>query len=299
MSECYELMEAEKADFEITRMARLLDLSRSGFYAWRARRAAGPGPRAVARSVRDRQVRQVFTDSHETYGAPRVAAQLARQGMSADRKTVAASMARQGLEGVSPRMFTPVTTIPGADTHHIPDRVERTWDAGQMNRVWISDITYLRTGQGWLYLAAVIDAHSRRVIGWAVDATMTTDLVESALRMAHALRGRLPAHRIVFHADRGTQYTSAQLAAACRDLGLLQSMGRTGICWDNAMAESFFSALKNERVHRTVYPTKERARRDVIAYIEGFYNSRRRHSALGYRRPDEVHYSFQQPALAA
>lgn len=173
----------------------------------------------------------MFADSHETYGAPRVAAQLA---VKVDRKTVAASMAPQGLEGVNPRMFTPVTTIPGTDMHHIPDRVERAWDAGALNRVWISDITYLRTGQGRLYLAAVIDAHSRRVIGWAMDATMTTDLVETALRMTHTLRGRLPTRKIVFHADRGKRNTRqsswpphAGISGCCSRWGAPASAGTT------------------------------------------------------------------------
>lgn len=287
MSQCYELMDAEKANFEITRMARLLEVSRSGYYAWVARQAGPPGLRAAARAERDRQVRKVFDASDRTYGAPRVAAQLRRQGAACDKKTVAASMVRQGLEGISPRMFTPVTTIAGAPTHHIPDRVDRCWDSGGLNRVWISDITYLRTGQGWLYLAAVIDAHSRRVIGWAMDSSMSTDLVESALRMAHALRGGLPTGQIVFHADRGTQYTSAQLADACRDLGLLQSMGRTGICWDNAMAESFWAKLKTEFYDRRTWPTRLEARHAIGTWIEHWYNRQRLHSAIGYQPPVE------------
>ena len=213
------------------------------------------------------------------------------------RKTVAKAMRRLGLRGICPRRWRTTTVREGGDTYP-PDVAKRQWDTGVLNAVWVGDITFLRTWEGWLYLATVIDACSRRVIGWAIADHMRTDLVEDALQMAIHLRGELPA-QVVFHTDRGTQYASEQISTYAAENGITRSMGYTGICWDNAMAESFFSALKNERVYRTVYATKAQARRDVIAYIEGFYNSRRRHSALGYRRPNEVHYSYQQPALAA
>ena len=195
-------MAAEKANFEINRMARLLRVSRSGYYRWAAHREGEPGPQAARRDLVDRQVRQIFTDSDEVYGAPRVAAELHHQGVEVNVKTVAASMRRQGFEGISPRMFTPVTTIAGVPTHRIPDLVNRGWDTGELNRVWISDITYLRTGEGWLYLCVVRDGCSRRVLGWAMDSHQNADLVERALRTAKVLRGQVPG-RIVFHADRG------------------------------------------------------------------------------------------------
>lgn len=277
-------MEAEKANYEVIRVARLLGVSRSGFYRWRSTKNADPGPRAVRREEIDRRVRESHEASNETYGSPRVTADLVEDGYKVDRKTVAASMRRQGLEGISPSMFTPVTTIPGTSTHDIGDLVNRKWDQGELDAVWISDITYLRTGEGWLFLCAVRDGHSRRVLGWAMDSRQDADLVERALRMAHTLRGA-PAHRIVFHADKGCQFTSAQLYQAAEELNIGQSVGRTGVCFDNAMSESFWATLKVEFYNRRTWPTRAEARTEVARWIETFYNRQRRHSALGYQSP--------------
>jgi putative transposase len=171
-------MEAEKANYPVQRMARLLRVSRSGFYAWRRRRISKSSPRAVERAELDGNVRRAHADSNGIYGAPRVRAALARNGTGVDRKTVAASMRRQGLEGISPRRFRPVSPIGEERVHSIPDLVARKWDTGALDAVWISDITYLRTGEGWVYLCAVRDACSRRVIGWAMDSAQTAGLVE-------------------------------------------------------------------------------------------------------------------------
>ncbi|MDQ0672745.1 putative transposase [Pseudarthrobacter siccitolerans] len=294
-------MEAEKANYPVQRMARLLRVSRSGFYAWR-RRSSEESERAVLRAELDAKVRRVHRDSTGIYGAPRVQAALARNGTGVDRKTVAASMRRQGLEGISPRRFRPVAPIGEARVHSIPDLVARKWDTGELDAVWISDITYLRTGEGWVYLCAVRDACSRRVIGWAMDSTQITSLVERALRMAYVLRGGGPAG-VVFHADRGTQYTSAQLNDVCSGLGIRQSVGRTGVCWDNAMQESFWSTLKTEFYDRRRWTTRQDAIRETGRWIEEFYNRSRLHSALGYTTPVE-HEQFLtsnklQPAQAA
>ena len=280
-------MVLEKARFEISRMARLLEVSRQGYYRWVRAREAGPGPQAVRREEIDHAVRASHAASDQVYGAPRITADLHEEGLVVNVKTVAASMRRQGLEGISPRMFTPVTTIPGTPTHQIPDRVTRAWDTGALNRVWISDITYLATGEGWLYLCVVRDACSRRVLGWAMDSHQNADLVERALRTAKILRGQVP-DKVVFHTDRGTQYTSTQLHLACEELHIDQSMGRTGVCFDNAMAESFFATLKTEFYHRSTWPTRAQARTAVARWIEVVYNRRRRHSALGYTTP--VHH---------
>lgn len=279
-------MNAQKANHSIARMARLLEVSRAGFYAWARRLVDGSGPRQVQQRERDEQVRQAHADSDGVYGAPRITAQMRREGAEADVKTVARSLRRQGLEGVSPRRFRPVTTLPGVSTHHIPDRVERAWDRGRLDAVWISDITYLHTGEGWLYLCVVRDACSRRVLGWAMSERQTTDLVERALRMAHTLRGA-PAVEVVFHADRGSQYTSAQLHAAASQLGVAQSVGRTGVCWDNAMAESFWSTLKSEFYDRRAWATRAEVKQAVARWIEVVYNRRRLHSSLGMIPPVE------------
>ncbi|WP_110767524.1 IS3 family transposase, partial [Mycolicibacterium mucogenicum] len=237
-------------------------------------------------------------DSDGVNGAPRILADLREDGWVVSCKTVAASLRRQGLFGISPRTFGPPTTVADPDAEAIPDLVKRRFDTGVLNAVWTSDITYLRTGEGWLYLAAVRDGHSRRVIGWAIADTLHTDVVESALTMAIALRGPLP-EKVIFHADRGCQYTSAQLARFARENNLLRSVGRTGVCWDNAATESLWATLKVEFYDRRLWPTKAAARLAVGDWIERVYNRRRRHSALGMISPVEFENRINQTAQAA
>lgn len=288
-------MEAERASFKIARMARLLGVSTSGFYVWRQRRRAGLSGRAAAARDLDVQVRRVHADSDGVYGAPRVTAQLEREGVHVNVKTVAASKRRQGVEGMSPCRFTPVTTIAGVATYHIPDLVKRCWDQGAVNLVWISDITYLWTREGFLYLCAIRDGHSRRVLGWAMDDKQTTDLVERALRMAHTLRGSLPGE-VVLHADRGCQFTSAQMHEVSVELCVRQSMGRTGVCWDNAMSESFWSTLKTEFYDRYTWHTRVEAKQAVARWIEVVYNRRRLHTSLGMVPPVEFEENLRATA---
>ena len=279
-------MHAEKSDFTIVRMARLLDVSRSGYYAWTKR---GPSARAVRSERIEAKIAWFHGESDEVSGTPRILADLREDGEIISRKTVAKTMRRLGLRGVCPKRWKTTTVTDAGDTYP-PDAVKRRWDTGALNTVWIGDITYLRTWEGWLYLATVIDAHSRRVIGWAIADHMRTDLVEDALRMAIVLRGQRPA-KVVFHADRGTQYASDQITRFAATNGITRSMGRTGVCWDNAMAESFFATLKTEFYYRRVWPTKAGAARAVGAWIEDRYNRRRRHSALGQISP--VRYELQ------
>ena len=179
----------------------------------------------------------------------------------------------------------------------MPDLVKRDFTAQCPGVKFVGDITYIHTWQGFIYLATVIDCYSKKVVGWSIADHMRTELVEDALKNAAATTWIEP--DAIFHSDRGSVYTSAAYRTLVNRLGMRSSMGRTGVCWDNSLAESFFSALKNERVYRTIYATKKQARRDIIAYIEGFYNSRRRHSALNYQYPNDVHYSYQQSTLAA
>ena len=191
-----------------------------------------------------------------------------------------------------------MTTVVDLDAHRPKDLVDRRFDLGRLDKVWTSDITYLNTDQGWLYLCAVRDGCSRRVLGWAVEDHMRTDLVESALSMAVTMRGHLPG-QVIFHADRGTQYTSGQLARFARRHGIAQSVGRTGVCWDNAQAESFWSTMKSEFYHRYYWPTKDAARLAVGDWIERVYNRRRRHSKLGMISPVEFEHRHTQSAQAA
>jgi transposase InsO family protein len=292
------VIEAEKATYPIKRMCELLEVSRSGFYRWRGGRDRGPTPSQRRRDALDAKVAASHAASDGVYGAPRVLADLRADGERVSRKTVAASLRRQHLEGISPRTFAPPTTVVDLDAPVPTDLVRRRFDRGRLDAVWSSDITYLRTGEGWLYLCAVRDGCSRRVIGWAIDDHLRTELVESALLMAVAMRREL-AEEVILHADRGCQYTSAQLATFARRHNLARSVGRTGVCWDNAAAESFWATLKVEFYDRYLWPSKAAAKLAVGDWIERVYNRRRRHSALGMISPVGYEDRFNQTAQAA
>ena len=287
-------MHAEKSHFSIVRMARLLGVSRSGYYAWTKR---GPSSRAIRAQRIEQKISWFHGESDEVSGAPRILVDLREDGEIVSRKTVAKTMRKLGLRGICPRRWKTTTVTDQGDTYPA-DAVKRQWDTGALNTVWIGDITYLRTWEGWLYLATVIDACSRRVVGWAIADHMRADLVEDALRMAIVLRGERPA-RVVFHADRGTQYASEQVTRFAAQNGITRSMGRTGVCWDNAMAESFFATLKTEFYYRRIWPTKVGASRAVGAWIEDRYNRRRRHSSIGQISPVafEMQHSNQTAAV--
>jgi transposase InsO family protein len=206
-------------------------------------------------------------------------------------------MRELGLEPCQPRPWRHSLTEADGAAGPIPDLVCRDFAAVAPGQKMVGDITYIPTWEGWVYLATVIDCHTRAVLGWAMADNYQTPLIESAIEMA--ARNHRLAESAIFHSDRGSNYTSARFAKTLRRLKLRQSVGRTGICYDNAMAESFFAALKNERVHRTRYPTREHARRDIVRYIELWYNSRRRHSGLDYRTPLQVHNEYEDRQLAA
>ena len=218
------MIEAKKATYTVERMCELLEVSRSGYYKWCKSRDSGPTPAQRRRAELDAKVATFHAASDGVYGAPRILADLRDDGETVSRKTVAASLRRQGLAGISPRRFAPATTVVDLDAAVPKDLVKRRFDTGILNRVWTSDITYLGTGEGWLYLCAVRDGCSRKVIGWAIDDYLHTDLVQGALEMAVAMRGEL-AEQVVVHADRGCQYTSAQLARFAREHNLARSAG--------------------------------------------------------------------------
>ena len=278
-------------------MVELLGVSRSGYYDWRNRAARPPGPRAARREELKAAVLAAHQDSDGVNGAPRITADLRAGGVVVNRKTVAKVMSDLQIQGVSPRPWK-VTTIPDPGAARHPDLVNRVFDTGRLDAVWISDITYLGTGEGWLYLAVVRDACSRRVLGWAIEDHQRASLVTDALKMAISERGHLP-EQVVFHADRGSQYTSREVLDCATDNKLVCSVGATGVCWDNAMAESFWATLKVEFYYRRTWPTKALAKREVPQWITRTYNARRRHSALGMRTPLQFELHNRGLTLAA
>lgn len=293
MTAKYEFIDAQKANYPVVAMCDWAGVSRSGFYEWRDRPASAT---AVRRARLRLLIGQAFDDSDGTYGYRRVHAQLARWGEATGPELVRALMREMRLVPCQPQPWRPRTTLAGG-AGQLPDLVDRDFTAAGPGTKLVGDITYIRTWEGWLYLAAVIDCHTKECIGYALADHMRTSLVTDALDMA-ARRYPL-AEGAIFHSDRGTQYRSQEFADHTSRLGLRQSVGRTGVCWDNAQAESFNAAVKVERVNRTAYPTREHARKDVTRYIEFRYNTRRLHSALGYRTPREAYNDYQNTNQAA
>jgi len=293
VSEKYSFINAEKANYPIVKGCAWLVVSRSGYYEWLAAPATAAARRRVTLGG---LVAEVHAHSRQTYGSRRVTAALRASGHPVSRRLVRALMRSQDLKACQPRPWR-ATTLPGDQPAAVPDRVQRDFTAATPGTRLVGDITYIRTWTGWLYLATVIDLATRKVIGWSMAEHMRTTLVVDALAMAAGTGGLRP--DCVFHSDRGAQYTSAEFAAALAARGLLASMGRTGICWDNSAAESFFASLKKELVHRTVFPNPGKARTAIAEYIEVFYNRQRLHSSLGYRTPAQAeadHYANPQAA---
>jgi putative transposase len=297
VSEVYEFIDAEYATSPaapaVTLMCRWVGVSKSGYYEWRSRPESGTAKRREELKL---LIQKAFDDSDGTYGHRRVWAQLARWGVRAGLELVRALMRELGLVACQPRPWRPSTTQPGA-AGPIPDLVNRDFSAETPGAKIVGDITYIPTWEGWLYLATAIDCATRKVIGWAADDNYRTPLITAAIEMA-ARNINLPGGAI-FHSDRGSNYTSGEFAAVLDRLGIRQSVGRTGICFDNSLAESFNAALKVERVHRTAYPTRKKAKDDIARYIELRYNRTRLHSALGYRTPQEILDEYLNRQFAA
>ncbi len=278
---CYPFIEAEKAQqHNVKRACELLKVSRAAYYAARKDQ---PSKRARADVELAREVKAVHEESKGRYGVPRVHAQLRARGRRHSRKRVARLMRAQGLWGRAAKRWKK-TTIPDPAAAARADRIRRDFaaDASKLNTRWCGDITYIATWEGWLYLATVIDIASRRVVGYALADHLRTELVADAL--CNAVAARNPQPGVIFHSDRGCQYTSAAYAALTGDCQVELSVGRTGQCWDNALAESFFSSLKGELIDTRAWPTRAGARRSVVEYI-AWYNGTRLHSSLGYRSP--------------
>jgi len=282
-------MKANQAVHSVRAMCRALDVSPSGFYAARNR---PPSARAVADAELSSRIRVIHDESRGTYGMPRVHAELAAGGVRIGRKRVARLMRLENLEGVSRRRKT-FTTVRDRDARPAPDLVERDFTATAPDQLWVADITYVPTWAGFLYLAVVLDVWSRRVVGWAMATHLRTELVLEALDMA--VEQRRPTS-VIHHSDQGCQYTSVAFGLRCREVGIKPSMGSVGDAYDNAMCESFFATLECELIDRRRFQSQAEARMAVFDFIEGFYNPRRRHSALDYASPVEYERKF---ALAA
>jgi len=292
----YAWIKRHRHQFPVAAMCRLLKVSRSGYYDAIDR---PPSRRAIRRAAIHASVRQAFEESHATYGSYKVAQVLARQDdlESACRNTVARAMREMGLKSRVIRRFKPTTTHSDPSKQPAANVLERDFKAEAPNRKWVTDITYLPTSDGWIYLAVVIDLFSRKVVGWSLSRSLETRLVSDALRAA--IERRSPQRgALLHHSDRGCQYTSDAYQRTLRTLGIKCSMSRRGDCYDNAVAERFFWSLKHEWTKHQTYETLEAARLSVFEYIETFYNRTRLHQTLGYKSPDQYE-ADHAPALAA
>ena len=279
-------MRSQEAQYSVATMSRLLGVSRSGFYSWVGR---GASQHAFQDSVLSGGIQRIHEYSRGTYGAPRIHAELAFGGTHVGRKRVARLMREKGLQGVSRRKWT-TTTVRDRTAVLAPDLVKRDFRAQGPNRLWVADITYVPTWAGFLYVAVVLDAWSRRVVGWAFARDLRAQLVVAALEMA--IRQRQP-WAVVHHSDHGSQYTSIAFGNRCREAGVQPSMGSVGDAYDNAMCESFFATLECELIDRVRMRTREEAEQAVFEFIEGWYNPHRRHSSLNYECPigyEEKHW---------
>ena len=289
----FVFIHAEKACFPIAFMCRQLDVSRSGYYASVGR----PVPvKAAADAQLAVEISAAHKRSYATYGSPRIHAELRATGTRVSRKRVERLMRQNGLQARRKRRYRHTT-----DSRHAspiaPNVLDRKFEPAAANRVWVTDVTYIWTREGWLYLAVMLDLFARRVVGWAASTTNDTRLALVVLE--DAVRARRPAPGLVHHSDRGSPYASADYRAALAAHGLVASMSGTGDCWDNAVAESFFASIKAELVDINHYPTRAAALTAIADYIERFYNPKRRHSFLGYLSPMEYELKAQVAALAA
>ena len=283
-------MNANQADAKVATMCRVLGVSTSGYYDWLDR---APSARSIDDAVLIERIRQIHADSDATYGRPRVRRELRAQGRPVNAKRIARLMRANCIRGVSRRRGFVVTTRRDKTRDKAPDLVQRRFEADGPDKLWVADMTYVPTWAGFIYLAVVLDAWSRRVVGWAIGHDMTADLVLRALNMA--LQQRKP-KGVIHHSDQGSQYTSLAFGKRCKDMGVKPSMGSVGDAYDNAMAESFFATLECELIDRRSWQTKAEARMALFTWIEAWYNPRRRHSALDYDSPLDFEERHRQHA---
>ena len=285
---------AHEAEYPVRLMCRVLEVTTSGYYAWRRRRAPDCGPSGRRRTENERlvaEIQRIDGEVNHRYGSPRMHAELVARGFVCNRKRVERLMRQHGICATHSKRRRRVVTT--QSNHGLPvaaNVLDRQFTATQPNRKWVTDITYISTGEGWLYLAAVLDLFSRKVVGWAMDTQMATELPLRALDMA--LRSRQPQPGLVHHSDRGSQYASYAYQNVLHSRAIQPSMSRTANCYDNAVMESFFASLKAELVDHHHFASVAQARTQIFHYIEAFYNRKRLHSALGYRCPNDYEATF-------
>jgi transposase InsO family protein len=275
----FAFVHAEKAEFPVAAICRLLGVTRQGYYAFVSR---GTSSRTSKEEFLRQQVTRIHTESRGTYGSPRVLKQLQAEGVRIGKRRIERSMQELGIVGRERRRFRTTTTSNPAH-HPAPNTLNRNFSANAPNRRWVTDITYVWTAEGWCYLAAIIDLYSRSVVGWELSTSLETQLPVAALHMA--LSRRVPEPGLMHHSDRGCQYTSSEYQALLSERGIEVSMSRKGNCWDNAVAESFFSTVKTELIHRKHWSTRVELRAALFDYIEIFYNRQRIHSSIRYKSP--------------
>ena len=282
----FAFIHAEKAYFEVTALWRNLGVSRQGYYAYSKRK---PGLRAAREQALRERLKTLHTESRGTYGSPRLHGALRNEGQRIAKRRVERAMRSMGLRGCSRRRFR-VTTKANPTHGTVGNLLDRQFSPSEPNQRWVTDITYLWTNEGWCYLAVVLDLFSRAVVGWSIDANLSTSLPLRALEMA--LLRRRPKPGLLHHSDRGCQYTSTDYLAVLHSHGIAVSMSRRGNCWDNAVAESFFATLKTELIHERTWQTRLEVRAAIFEYIEVFYNRQRLHSTLGYKTPIEIETQY-------
>lgn len=286
------VLDRKAEGFPITMACKVAEVSRQAFNDWRAKRADGPTDAELADAVLVAEMRSIQAEVDDTYGQPRMTPELRERGFEVNHKRVERLMRLHGIVGVH-KPAKVRTTIPAEDSAPMPDLIGRRFAPGKPDVAWVGDITYIPTGEGWLYLASVLDLGSRRWLGYSMADHMRTELVSDALNMAVTTRDG-QTKGTIFHGDRGSQYMSADYRELVTSHGMVQSVGRTGVCWDNSVAESAWSSLKRELVHRYRFTTRAEARRAIFAWINR-YNSRRRHSTLGYIAPITWEQQYRQP----
>jgi putative transposase len=279
----FRFIEDHRADYPVRVMCGALDVSPAGYYAWRSRLES---PRSAANRDLLDDIARIHRDTRGRYGSPRIHVELQAQGRGVSRGRVERLMRRHGIRAIMARPRRVRTTDSRHDHPIAPNLLNRNFSAAAPNLVWLTDITYVETAQGWLYLAAVMDLYSRRIVGWAMDDHLRTELPLAALNMA--ISTRRPGPNLIHHSDRGAQYASADYRTALQSASMRASMSRRADCYDNAPMESFFHTLKTEQVYHQQYETRDQAKSDIFAYIEGFYNRTRRHSSIGYKTPIEI-----------